>query len=216
MKLNPYAFASNDWSQEDYDRRIVKSTVRGLESKGTRDEELEEVLPFLSSTRNAIDVGARFGSYTRSCHTAGFRHVYAFEVLERFMHDYSTNIDLTRATMWNCAILDRLGNYSLSGKRLTPRPGSTPTFTIDYFNFEEVDLIKIDIDSHDHLVLAGCYETIKRNRPIVQMEWGVLQRQVNPKTTEDEAWSSIKDLGYIKAGVSTNENLILVPYEILS
>lgn len=214
--IEPYNFDSNNWSQEDYDAGIVHGNVNGITSKGTRDEELQEVLPFLSGKRNAIDVGARFGSYTRSCHTAGFDHVYAFEILEQFMSDFSRNIDLSRATVYNCGVLNKVGSFGRNGKRIVLEKGDTPTFTIDYFNFKDVDLIKIDIDSHDHLVLEGCLNTIKRCRPIIQMEWGILQERQNPTTTEDMAWEKLKVLGYDKVGVSTNDNLILAPHELFS
>lgn len=214
--IKPYKFVSNNWSQEDYDNKVVHGNVNGITSKGTRDEELQEVFPFLSCKRNAIDVGARFGSYTRSCHTAGFEHVYAFELLEQFMPDFSRNIDLSRATVYNCGVLNKVGSFGRAGKRIVLEEGSTPTFTIDYFEFKNVDLIKIDIDSHDHLVLEGCLDTVKRCRPIVQMEWGSLQKRQNPTITEDMAWEKLKRLGYDKVGVSTNDNLILAPYELFS
>jgi len=214
--IKPYNFSSNNWSQKDYDAGIVHGNIQGITSKGTRDEELKEVLPFLSSKRNAIDVGARFGSYTRSCHTVGFEHVYAFEILEQFMSDFSRNIDLSRTTVYNCGVLNKVGNFEISGKRIVLKDGTTPTFTIDYFDFKDVDLIKIDIDSHDHLVLEGCLDTVKRCRPIVQMEWGILQERQNPTMTEDLAWEKLRSLGYDKVGISTNDNLILAPHELFS
>lgn len=214
MNFEPYKFASNNWSQEDYDNKIVYGEVAGILAKGTRDEELSTALPYVQNYRNAIDVGARYGCYTRSLHTAGFKHVYAFEVLEQFMPDFSRNVDLSRATVWCNGVMDKVGMYGRQGKRVLLEKGSTPICTIDYFDFQDVDLIKIDIDSYDHLALKGARNTIERCRPIIQMEWGPLQVKYNPTMQEDDAWSCIKDLGYIKAARAIGDNLILAPYEL--
>ena len=219
FKLEPHKFASNEWSQDDYDNKVVHGDPKvGFRAKGTRDPELEEVLPWLSEKRNAIDVGARYGSYTRSCHTSGFSNVYSFELMHECAPAFSRNIDLSRCTAWFVPILDKeqiLGRgLGKSGKRLKLNGGRpVKVYSIDYFEFDNIDLLKIDIDSYDHLALKGCIKTIERNRPVVQMEWGSLQKKTNPTITEEEAWSCIKHLDYVKVGVSTNDNLILVPRE---
>lgn len=224
MIFEPYLFKTNNWKQRDYDSGYVHMTSHLYKSKGDRDEELQEVIPFLSEVRrNAIDVGARVGSYTRSCHIHGFQHVFAFEHLYIFMDDFSRNIDLSRATMFKYPVMDKPGMYGINGKRVVKQEGATACINIDHFCFQDVDLLKIDIDSHDHLVLEGAYETVKTNRPIVQMEWGSLQMKQNPGMTEDDAWACIKDLDYVvgaraqsQGATINNENLILVPAEKIS
>ena len=217
MIFEPYLFKTNNWKQKDYDSGYVHMTSSSYKSKGDRDEELQEVIPFLPEVRrNAIDVGARVGSYTRSCHIHGFQHVFAFEHMDIFMDDFSRNIDLSRATMFKYPVMDKPGMYGINGKRVVRQEGATACVNIDHFCFQDVDLLKIDIDSHDHLVLEGCLNTVKRCRPIIQMEWGILQERQNPTITEDMAWEKLRVLGYGKVGVSTNDNLILVPDEKIS
>jgi FkbM family methyltransferase len=45
-----------------------------------------------------------------------------------------------------------------------------PCRTIDSFNFEDVDCIKIDVEGSELFVMEGAKETIKRCRPAVQVE----------------------------------------------
>ena len=42
--------------------------------------------------------------------------------------------------------------------------------TLDSYNFEDVDIIKIDCEGYEYPILQGAVDTIKRCRPIVQLE----------------------------------------------
>lgn len=42
--------------------------------------------------------------------------------------------------------------------------------TLDSFNFEDVDCIKIDVEGYEYNVLKGAEQTIRRCRPVVQLE----------------------------------------------
>ena len=42
--------------------------------------------------------------------------------------------------------------------------------TLDSYNFEEVDFVKIDVEGYELFVLQGALQTILHNRPILQLE----------------------------------------------
>jgi len=48
--------------------------------------------------------------------------------------------------------------------------GSIPLKTLDSFNFNNVDLIKIDVEGFEEEILAGAMETIIRNKPVIVVE----------------------------------------------
>ena len=45
-----------------------------------------------------------------------------------------------------------------------------PTRRLDSFNFSTVDLIKIDVEGHEHQVVNGALKTIQRCRPAIVVE----------------------------------------------
>jgi hypothetical protein len=45
-----------------------------------------------------------------------------------------------------------------------------PTRCLDSFNFDTVDLIKIDVEGHEYQVVKGALKTIQRCRPAVVVE----------------------------------------------
>lgn len=47
---------------------------------------------------------------------------------------------------------------------------SVPQHTLDSYNYENVDIIKIDVEGYELEVLKGADQTIAKNRPIVQVE----------------------------------------------
>ena len=51
--------------------------------------------------------------------------------------------------------------------------------TLDSFNFQDVDLIKIDVEGHEHEVLKGSKKTIQHSRPICIVEAKGVEKQKN-------------------------------------
>jgi FkbM family methyltransferase len=47
---------------------------------------------------------------------------------------------------------------------------SVPKRTIDSYNFDEVDAIKIDVEGSELMVMQGAEQTIKKHRPSIQVE----------------------------------------------
>ena len=63
--MKKYNFETNEWSQKDYDNWQFVNEAKGNYKTADLREEFAEVIPYLSNRRTAIDIGARFGCYTR-------------------------------------------------------------------------------------------------------------------------------------------------------
>lgn len=57
--------------------------------------------------------------------------------------------------------------------------GDIEARTLDSFNIEKVDFIKVDCETQDFEVIKGGIETIKRNRPIIIFEYDVRSENVS-------------------------------------
>lgn len=67
--------------------------------------------------------------------------------------------------------------------------------TVDDYDFERVDFVKIDVEGYEYFVLQGAVQTIKRERPLLQLEIvGHQCRKFNYSAETMIEW--IKSLGY--------------------
>ena len=73
----------------------------------------------------------------------------------------------------NHVILDSKNIKLRESQNLVP----VPARTIDSYNFEDVDCIKIDVEGSELLVMQGAKDTIERCRPSVQVE--IVPKQCN-------------------------------------
>lgn len=56
---------------------------------------------------------------------------------------------------------------------------------LDNYQFDDVDIIKIDVEGYELLVLEGATDTIDRNRPIVQIECVEIQPRAFGRTMQE-------------------------------
>jgi len=54
---------------------------------------------------------------------------------------------------------------------VTSHEGDIQCIPIDSFNFDDVDLVKIDVEGYELFVLEGMVSTIKKCKPIIQIEY---------------------------------------------
>jgi len=227
MKPEPYKFISgNTWSQERYDQnKLLDGGITEYKTNDAEDQ-VKEVVSYCKNTRKAIDIGARFGSFTMAFHKAGFEHVYTIEMLEKFMLPLSMNIDLSRSTVYNFGAWYRTAWGHRAGKTLlSERGGDVRLHSVDDLEVDEIDVLKIDVDGPDRLVLEGSINTVERCRPVIYIEFGWPQKQWDKNLKEfDDIWKILrkKDLGYVRkmgqaeySPEKDHYNLILIPEENL-
>jgi FkbM family methyltransferase len=79
--------------------------------------------------------------------------------------------------------------------------------TLDSYNFEDVDIIKIDVEGYELLILEGASDTIKRNRPIIQIECVEIQPRAFGRTIQ-ELFDYFNDRDYV---ITTADGVVQGP-----
>jgi len=156
-------------------------------------------LPRVNKFRTYIDVGAGSGDTTFSF-SQEFKTVYGFEPNP----DYNLE-DLGNVRFFKIALSDKAGIAELrlvedfkmlEHGSIAPRRNKgwegriyeVPTSTLDSFNFEDVDLIKIDVEQGELEVINGALETIKKHKPVIIFE--------NKRQENDIVITILEELGY--------------------
>ena len=169
--------------------------------------------------RTMIDIGANIGIFARPSaeqfeHVICFEPVFKnFEVLQKNLETYS-NVELH-----NLGLSDR--DQTATFEFQTLKCGHTkqveefvpnPEFeqhtgeltTLDRFNFESVDWIKIDVEGFENAVLDGSRDTIQRNRP-----WLLIED--NGQQDQHRQWLNDLCGPYESAPVKSKSNTIWIP-----
>jgi FkbM family methyltransferase len=157
--------------------------------------------------RHAIDIGGNIGLWAMHM-SKDFSRVDSFEPVEKYCDVFVKNAP--DANLHHCAlgaapdtiaIMQRVPD-SCGGARAWIE-GDDPTAivqaevevkTLDSFEFEAVDFIKIDCEGYELNILQGAVETIKRNKPIIIVEQKPGHGQVYG-LKDDAAVDFLKNLG---------------------
>lgn len=164
-KNNPY---QAEWAEADY-----LYSADGIGEFPDHSCKLSYLLskPFIRNFRTAIDVGCRVGEFTRYLHL-DFEHVYAFDPI--LCSQFPFNVDLEKVTHFNCALGDQRSETRMFDGTHHKRDGIAPRIakvhTIDEFEIEDVDYIKIDVEGFEKKVLLGAAKTIARQSPVIVIE----------------------------------------------
>jgi FkbM family methyltransferase len=136
-----------------------------------------------------VDVGANIGNHSLFFAThLNYKHIHAFEPFPKNIELATQNLSAHRefVTLHPYALSNNTGNVRLYNSeennhggysveqlrdgRSFPVLDAIPTRTLDSYNFENVTLIKIDVEGHECAVLEGAMDTLRRCKPIVILE----------------------------------------------
>ena len=172
---------------------------------------------FFSKTqgRTAIDVGCRFGEYTHYL-LKHFKQVKCFEPRTHTLEgNFNRNIPKDRVQVWNCGIGDKQGLVNMNGGaihkddtvEMQPHKyrKDIPVETLDSFDFDEVDFIKVDVEGYELKVLQGAVETINKHKPMVVIEQNGGDIKYGWATEENLASTFLESLNYVNTGVWKND-----------
>lgn len=165
---------------------------------------IKHILP--NSKRIAIDIGANIGHYSIEL-SKYFEHVHAFEINDELTKDLTRTY--RNVSVKNVGLSSKRGKAVLYIPLLNGQlpllgwasltPGNCPDTdihlekdveitTLDSFNIQKVDFIKIDVEGHELEVLLGARQTLEKNSPTLLIEI----KQQNTATTID----FLEKLGY--------------------
>ncbi|HSN67472.1 MAG TPA: FkbM family methyltransferase, partial [Fusibacter sp.] len=184
---------------------------------GQLEKELFFLREIVSSGGRAIDIGANRGLYSYALsqyHTV----VEAFEpqpYCSQVITAYSS-FSKNKINVHNCGLSNIEGELSLYIPEIRGRlrnslatglasfkeekpPGNfsiikVPVCKLDSYNFQDVSVIKVDVEGHEKEVIEGAKQTILRNKPILLIE--IEQRHLKKTHTVHSIIQYIETLGY--------------------
>lgn len=136
-------------------------------------------LAHCSDRRNAIDIGANVGLWSRDL-TTSFDHVIAFEPVDIFRDCLRKNVQMPNFIVYSTALgnetttanmnvtLGNMGHTHIDPNSIGK--GTTEIRTLDSYNFANIDYIKMDCEGFEYRVIQGARETILKCRPIIVVE----------------------------------------------
>jgi len=166
----------------DYDNHFPRMLKKSLEKDGVLRYQWrarESAIANCKEHRICIDIGANVGLW--SCELVeNFQQVIAFEPVNEFIQCFKKNVKKTNYTIHECAlgrqesyinmniVEGNTGHSHIDQNSLGK--GSIPLKTLDSFDFQDVDLIKIDVEGFEEEILAGAMKTIIKNKPVIVVE----------------------------------------------
>lgn len=172
----------------------------------------------------AIDAGAHIGTHTvlLSRHVGPNGRVYAFEPQKKIYRELVHNLRLNQAfnviplrfAVGDVHDVIEMNPAAAGNEGGTPRGAggdAAELRTIDSFGFNNVSLIKIDVEQMEDQVIDGARETIARNRPaiIVEIQGGIDYDKANSAYREkiEHTVNKLVKLGYDVARFGTYDYL---------
>jgi len=148
-------------------------------------------------TGRAIDVGAHIGNHSLWLALACGLQVEAFEPIEfsRTWQNVQLNCVEDLVNVHPCALGDRNSWATALGKGEIEEDseGEIRITTLDEYKFDDVSLIKIDVEGWEPAVLRGAQETIERCRPVLYVEGRTAADRTKNKRV-------LEKFGYIYSG----------------
>lgn len=152
---------------------------------GNFDKEMVLIHSILRRKRRFIDIGANQGIYSLYFSKI-FSNVNSFEPIEEVtnllkitnkrnieihnlgLSDKQEIMDIQIPISEKKFIISQ-SSFNYCGK-LPSIKRSITVSNLDYYNFSDVDLIKIDVEGHEDFVFKGAFKTITRCKPILLIE----------------------------------------------
>lgn len=173
--------------------------------------EYNSAIEKVKNFRTAIDIGANLGVMSKRM-VKQFENVHAFEPL--FHEHLKENVVSENITIYPYAVgaeekteLMRVGIYHSGGSNIIQgakdKKGLTEVrvVTLDSFNFQDVDFIKIDVELYEMYVILGASNTIQKYKPTV-----LIELTPNNKYYKDII-KFFTELGYKREVVGTHDSV---------
>ena len=192
--IGNYLFPSND---THFDRWMLEGEYQ-QKQRDALFEYMEERRPI----EYIADVGAHVGLWSRPMmRRANTKYIWAFEPNNSVRECYVLNMGgFDNYSIYPVALglknmkgflnveTDNSGNTNVH----PTRSGNTEIRTLDSFNFEHLDYIKVDVEGFEYNFLQGAVDTLNRCRPFVHLE----MKSKNMRNSKDDFYRFMKNIGY--------------------
>ena len=192
--IGNYLFPSND---THFDRWMLEGEYQ-QKQRDALFEYMEERRPI----EYIADVGAHVGLWSRPMmRRANTKYIWAFEPNSSVRECYVLNMGgFDNYSIYPVALghknmkgflnveTDNSGNTNVH----PTRTGNTEIRTLDSFNFEHLDYIKVDVEGFEYNFLQGAVDTLNRCRPFVHLE----MKSKNMRNSKDDFYRFMKNIGY--------------------
>ena len=192
--IGNYLFPSND---THFDRWMLEGEYQ-QKQRDALFEYMEERRPI----EYIADVGAHVGLWSRPMmRRANTKYIWAFEPNNSVRECYVLNMGgFDNYSIYPVALghknmkgflnveTDNSGNTNV----YPTRSGNTEIRTLDSFNFEHLDYIKVDVEGFEYNFLQGAVDTLNRCRPFVHLE----MKSKNMRNSKDDFYRFMKNIGY--------------------
>jgi FkbM family methyltransferase len=200
----------SNWWVNDYETTILKRINSYNEKWPGKFDKISK----LADQKNVfVDIGAHYGFVSRQMSKI-FKEVHSFELIP----------DTYECLKANCKNFKNIKTYSyglgnknelVSAKLLKHNAGvsqvindpnyiklnndfkfykNLPIKTLDSFKFEEIDLLKIDVEGFEEYVLEGSIETLTRCEPIIILE--ITPKNHTDVINKNKSVEILNNLGY--------------------
>ena len=166
----------------DYDRHFPKMLDKSLRTDGVARYQWrarDSAVAACEQKRICIDIGANVGLWACDL-VKSFQTVIAFEPVAEFRECFKKNVLGDNYTL-EAVALGRTESFidmnivegNTGHSHINPDSlgkGLIPLKTLDSYNYNDVDMIKIDVEGFEEEILAGAMNTILKNKPIIVVE----------------------------------------------
>jgi FkbM family methyltransferase len=159
-------------------------------------------------TQRAIDIGAHIG-ITAIEYAKIFDQVEAFEPVPDLYHQLLMTVDrnqIANVQSYCLGCSNQPGTAAMKYKpnntfatQRSPQGNIQSKFvTIDSFDFDPVDFIKIDVEGMESQVIDGAWQTIKKHQPVIQFEYkkNLLHKQSHDHIGINWIIEALESIGY--------------------
>lgn len=183
-----------------FDRDSFKMCIQNVKDRGT-----------------ALDIGAHYGTWSVGFAQAGFRKVLSFEPMpdvHEVLKNNAAGHDSIETYMFALGekrkevLMDRGEENTGQGHiNAAKQPGNVIVVPLDEFQYDDLDLIKMDVEGYEYFVLKGGQKTIMKHKPALCLELNGLSARYN--TQDCAIIKMLYEWGYMLAALENKDYLFI-------